>query len=623
VRLFLLSVAETAYKMGMCPMLWDATQGNWTATRSSSGMRNSSRGTNASSASSASGRTRDSRARREGPSPPMRYRNPILPGCYPDPSVCRVGDDYYLVNSSFEFFPGVPIFHSRDLVRWRQIGHCLDRPSQLPLKGVDSSCGIYAPTLRHHDGVFYMTTTNVTAGGNFIVTAQDPAGPWSDPVLVAQEGIDPSMFFDEDGSVLYTTSAGGALQSRVDVRTGKLLSEPKLIWKGTGGRYPEGPHLYRKDGWVYLLLAEGGTEHGHMVTMARSKSPWGPFEPCPRNPLLTHRSLLSPIQALGHADLVETPDGHWFAVLLANRPVGYPPTHHLGRETFLCPVRWAEDGFPIFGDDGTFGPRDGVAPPVLAARRDGAPRRLRRAAPRPRLGPLRDIAPGRASLTERPGFLRLRGSADNLDDKAAPAWVGSAPTAFLAPRRDAVEFDPASEREEAGLSVRMNERHHHEVFVTRAGRSSIVVLRQRVGDLRVETACRPGRTPRRGAWCFASTPRRRVTLSRAGPRWTTFVPSGRRNRAISRPRWRRVSSASRWPCTRRGTGPCRAPRGLRLVRGPTQGRSPIRVSGGRSCWESPAAERRPGLFVGSSHCRPKQTQVNAKALTRQPSAEGA
>ncbi len=422
---------------------------------------------------------------------PMRYRNPILPGCYPDPSVCRVGDDYYLVNSSFEFFPGVPIFHSRDLVRWRQIGHCLDRPSQLPLKGVDSSCGIYAPTLRHHDGVFYMTTTNVTAGGNFIVTAQDPAGPWSDPVLVAQEGIDPSMFFDEDGSVLYTTSAGGALQSRVDVRTGKLLSEPKLIWKGTGGRYPEGPHLYRKDGWVYLLLAEGGTEHGHMVTMARSKSPWGPFEPCPRNPLLTHRSLLSPIQALGHADLVETPDGHWFAVLLANRPVGYPPTHHLGRETFLCPVRWAEDGFPIFGDDGRLdlemeSPLP-FSPPVETAPRDDFDA--------PRLGldwaHLRDIAPGRASLTERPGFLRLRGSADNLDDKAAPAWVGRRQRHFSLRAATRLEFDPASEREEAGLSVRMNERHHHEVFVTRRDGRPSVVLRQRVGDLRVETACRP------------------------------------------------------------------------------------------------------------------------------------
>ena len=181
------------------------------------------------------------------------YRNPVIPGFHPDPSVVRVGKDYYLVTSTFEFFPGVPVFHSRDLVHWRPIGYTLDRDSQLPLEGVRPSGGIFAPTIRYHDGTFYMVTTNVTAGGNFYVTAEDPAGPWSEPVWVrGHGGIDPSLFFDDDGTV-YLHSTGGAPgapsergihQSTIDLATGELLSAPRFVWGGTGGRYPEGPHMY-------------------------------------------------------------------------------------------------------------------------------------------------------------------------------------------------------------------------------------------------------------------------------------------------------------------------------------------------------------------------------------------
>lgn len=417
------------------------------------------------------------------------YRNPVLPGFYPDPSVCRVGEDYYLVTSSFEYFPGVPLFHSRDLVHWTQIGHCLTRPSQLPLAGAAASGGIFAPTIRHHAGVFYMTTTNVSTGGNFIVTATDPRGPWSDPIPVAQEGIDPSLFFDGDGSVLFTTSSGGALQSRIDVTSGRLLSDPKVVWSGTGGQYPEGPHLYFREGWYYLLLSEGGTEYGHMITMARSRSPWGPFEPCSRNPLLTHRSLESPIQALGHADLVETPDGAWFAVSLGIRPNGYPPCHHLGRETFLTPVTWAEDGFPVIGHDGrtalemeTTLPLEG-APAPPPSRDDFDAEELA-----PCWNYLRNPDPTLYSLRERPGYLRLRGSADGLDDVASPTWVGRRQCHFAVHAATCLEFDPRTEREEAGLVVRMNERHHYEIFFTlRHGRPHVVV-RRRIGKLQAEVA---------------------------------------------------------------------------------------------------------------------------------------
>jgi alpha-N-arabinofuranosidase len=419
---------------------------------------------------------------------PRQFRNPVLPGFYPDPSVCRVGSDYYLVTSSFEYFPGVPIFHSRDLVSWEQVGHCLTRPSQLPLEGAHASGGIFAPTLRHHRGVFYMTTTNTSFGGNFIVSAPSPEGPWSEPIPVAQPGIDPSLFFDEDGSVLYTTSHDGAYQSRIDVESGELLSEPRVVWAGTGGQYPEGPHLYFRDGWYYLLLSEGGTEYGHMITMARSKSPWGTFEACARNPLLTHRSYRSPIQAVGHADLVEAPDGTWHAVFLGARPNGYPPCYHLGRETFLTPVTWAEDGFPVFGDQGRVALEMDTALPLAPAPK--APARDDFEADRLDLAWnfLRNPHPELYSLAERPGYLRLRGSAVGLDDAASPAWVGRRQRHFAVRAATCLEFSPQTEREEAGLVVRMNERHHYEIFVTRrAGRPS-VVLRRRIGSLSAEVA---------------------------------------------------------------------------------------------------------------------------------------
>jgi alpha-N-arabinofuranosidase len=431
------------------------------------------------------------------------FENPVLPGFYPDPSVCRVGRDFYVVTSSFEYFPGVPIFHSRDLVHFRQLGHCLDRPSQLPLASAAASGGVWAPTLRHHDGVFYLTTTNQSGVGNFIVTATAPEGPWSEPIPVAQPGIDPSLFFDVDGSVLYTTSSGGALQSRIDLTTGKLLSEPKVVWTGTGGQYPEGPHLYLRDGWYYLLLSEGGTEYGHMITMARARSPWGPFEPSSRNPLLTHRSHRSPIQAVGHADLVDTPGGDWLAVFLGVRPNGYPPCYHLGRETFLCPLTWADDGFPVIGQSGRVAlemetPLELESAPAAKPRDDFDSPKLALV-----WNYLRNPKPELTSLDERPSYLRLRGSAEGLDDAASPAWVGRRQCQFDVRATTCLEFRPESESEEAGLVVRMNERHHYEVFVTLRSGKPTVVLRRRIGSLRAEVASAAPPENDRARWVLA------------------------------------------------------------------------------------------------------------------------
>src|SRR5690242_1949998 len=280
----------------------------------------------------------------------MTWRNPVIPGFHPDPSVCRVGDDYYLVTSSFTWFPGVPIFRSSNLVDWTQLGNVLDRPSQLDLRGSESwaSFGIFAPTIRHHDDRFWMITTNSTGIGNFFVTARDAAGPWSDPVPVDLPGIDPDLAWDHQGRCWVHFSGTGAIQrARIDDATGEVLEGPDLAWSGTGMQYPEAPHLYERDGTWYLLIAEGGTERGHAVSIARGPSPRGPWEGCPANPILTHRSTDRPVQNTGHADLVEAADGSWWMVLLGVRHRGMTPGFHvLGRETFLAPVEWV-DGWPV------------------------------------------------------------------------------------------------------------------------------------------------------------------------------------------------------------------------------------------------------------------------------------
>jgi len=283
---------------------------------------------------------------------------PILPGFHPDPSICRAGKDYYLINSSFEYFPGVPIFTSRDLLTWRQIGNVLDRESQLNVSpGITGAGkGIYAPTIRFHDGRFWMATTNITdvVKGHLIVHAEDPAGPWSDPVYTSGAiGWDPDPSWDEEGQchLAWADPRGGIAHATVDPVTGQLLSATELIWQGTGLSSPEGPHLFQRNGWWYLLVAEGGTGPGHAVTIGRARSITGPYEAHPEGPLLTHRSTSHPVQNTGHADLVELIDGSWAMVYLGVRPRGEFPRFHVnGRETFLAGVDWADE-WPVVVPD--------------------------------------------------------------------------------------------------------------------------------------------------------------------------------------------------------------------------------------------------------------------------------
>ncbi|MBO7448775.1 MAG: family 43 glycosylhydrolase [Clostridiales bacterium] len=287
-------------------------------------------------------------------------QNPIMPGFYPDPSICAVGEDYYLCNSTFSYVPGLSLMHSKDLVHWEQIGNVLTRHSQIPLEGADHSQGLFAPTIRYHEGVFYVICTNVTHGGNFIVTAENPEGPWSEPhYLEDADGIDPSLFFDDDGKCYYIgthPNPDGVKYngdwyiyiSEVDLNEWKLVGEKKNVWNGAlkGCIWPEGPHIYKENGYYYIMHAEGGTGPEHSVMIARSKDIWGPYEGNPKNPILTHRHLGKdyPIKYVGHGDIIQTPNGEWFMTMLAVRPLNRFTT--MGRETFLAKFIW-EDEWPV------------------------------------------------------------------------------------------------------------------------------------------------------------------------------------------------------------------------------------------------------------------------------------
>jgi len=411
----------------------------------------------------------------------MSFTNPVIPGFHPDPSICRVGEDYYLACSSFEYFPGVPLFHSRDLVHWTQIGNALDRPSQLRLPlDSPSSGGIYAPTLRHHDGRFWLIVTNVSSEGNLLVTATDPAGPWSDPVLLpGVPGIDPDLAWDEDGTCWCTVA--GVSQVRLDPHTGETSGPPRKLWSGMpGAKAPEAPHLYRIGEYWYLLIAEGGTERCHGVSIARGRTPTGPFEPCPANPVLTHRGTDHPIQNTGHADLVQGPDGSWWMMLLGVRPGGGTPGWHvLGRETFLTPVTWV-DGWPVVGEvalDFPSPPWPLVPGPVEPEREDFDLGELG-----PQWISLRDRSAEHCTTKERSGRLTLRARGGSLDEPDV-IFVGRRQQHLTCGAR--TRIDPAEGR--GGLAVRLDEEHHYEIETSQG---EVRVL-SRIGPLRSVVASRP------------------------------------------------------------------------------------------------------------------------------------
>jgi alpha-N-arabinofuranosidase len=419
------------------------------------------------------------------------YRNPIVPGFHPDPSVCRVDSDYYLVTSSFEYFPGIPVFHSKDLIHWKQIGHCLTRDSQLNLGKCEASSGLWAPTIHYHKGLFYMVNTNMAHGGNYYVTTTDPAGEWSEPIWVKQGGIDPALFWDEDGSAYFMSngfdgedsSGGGIAISKIDLATGKLLSEPKFAWIGTGGRFPEAPHIYKRDGWYYLLISEGGTEYAHYVSIARSQNIFGPYEGCPFNPILTHNNRLaqrSPIQGTGHADLVQAHDGSWWVVFLGFRPL-QRQLHNLGRETFLAPVSWPKNGWPAINGDAPISLEMNV--PTLPQHPFNAPK-IRDDFDSEKLGfewnYLRNPQRKNYSLSDKKGFLTLTASPISIDAEDSPTFLGRRQQHIQFTATTQMEFAPARSNEIAGITVYMNNTHHYDLYLKKG---NILVLRYKLEDI--------------------------------------------------------------------------------------------------------------------------------------------
>ena len=427
----------------------------------------------------------------------MKYKNPIIAGFNPDPSICRVGEDFYLVTSTFEFFPGVPVYHSKNLVNWELINYCLTTPSQLPLEGAEVSKGIYAPTIRYHDGIFFMTTTNVSNGGHFIVHTKNAYGKWSEPAYVDQGGIDPSLFWDDDGECYFVSNGideNGKIcifLCKVDPFTGKKHTESTIISYGCGGRYPEAPHIYKKNGYYYLMLAEGGTEYGHMETIQRSRSIYGPYEKCPHNPILSHRDTPGPIQATGHADLVCDQNGNWWLVCLAIRPIKDVHLHHIGRESFLAPVIWNDEGWPVVGNDGKIafemdGPLPGPAPtPASLDFSDSFDK---------------DRLDLRWSFVRNPrmenyilekGRLHLKGGSDDLSTP-----FGS-PTMILA-RQQAFDMEVIAllegeikDGQSSGLSAFYNSYHHYDILITKGQDGHKICLRKRVCDIDVIVASQP------------------------------------------------------------------------------------------------------------------------------------
>jgi len=428
------------------------------------------------------------------------FRNPILRGFYPDPSVTRLGDDFYLVTSTFAYFPGLPVFKSRDLVTWTQVANAIDRPEQLDFKDLGLSRGVFAPTISHRDGTFYILNTCVDCGGNFLITAKDPAGPWSDPIWIKDiDGIDPSFFFDDDGRTwilnngppegppLYAGHRAIWLQE-FDLAARKPIGPRKVLVNGGVdiSKQPvwiEGPHILKRGGWYYLSCAEGGTSENHSQVILRSRSVTGPYEPWSGNPILTQRGLPAdrphPITSAGHAELVETAKGEWWASFLATQPYD-GDFYNTGRETFLLPVTWTDDGWPVILQAGQAIPR-AVRRPDLPAT-SSKPQAAREDFDGQPLGPewmtIRNPRGPWYRLDH--GSLVLDG-AEPLGGPGHPAYAGRRQQHMNAEAATRVRFAPAKDGDRAGLVALQSPDFFYALTVTRKGAATVVALERRAG----------------------------------------------------------------------------------------------------------------------------------------------
>ncbi len=422
----------------------------------------------------------------------MPVANPILAGCHPDPSICRVGEDYFVVTSSFGYHPGLPIHHSRDLVHWHVVGRALERPGLVRLDDLASGQGLVAPSLRWHQGRFWLMATVRGGPGTLLLSAPQANGPWSDPVWIQglEPGVEPVLHLDGQGRA-WCVHAGidkgaGILAAELDLGAGRLRAAAQPIWAGQAGMALSRPLLFEREGWHYLLCTEGqGWDQG--LVIARSRAPAGPYEPCLDNPILSHRNAaLEAWQMLGAGAPVQTADGGWWLLFNGARPVGRVAP--LGRELLLAPLVWDADGWPVVHER---------RPITGEMRVDGLPASkpwpaepAREDFKGPGLAPqwqfLRGLAPGLWNLSERPGWLRLTGSEVGLAELGTPAFVACRQTAPAQRATTLLDFAPLAEGQGAGLALRHDEGHHALLRITGTGpRRAELVARVKGRETRV------------------------------------------------------------------------------------------------------------------------------------------
>ncbi|UTF60286.1 glycoside hydrolase family 43 protein [Gilvimarinus sp. DA14] len=434
------------------------------------------------------------------------FRNPIISGYAPDPTVARVGDDYYVVTSSFTHYPGLPIYHSKDLVNWTQIANAIDRPDQFDFTGLNVSRGIFAPDLSYHQGTYYLTSTCVDCDGNFVMTADSPTGPWSDPHWLGFEGIDPSIYWADDGKAYILNNGAPNEEPRYDGHRAiwiqefdwqnlKMVGERKQLINGgvditEEPVWIEGPHIIKRNGYYYITAAEGGTSVHHSQTIFRADNVWGPYTPADHNPILTQRDLEwereDSIIAAGHAKFVQLPNGDWWATFLAIRPYDND-MFNIGRETFLLPVTWKDD-WPYILPQGERIPF-AIDKPALPEQPpaelptagnfgytdsfDGDSLSLSWMGLRNPSEDFYQVENGALNLT-------CRGGLGNLD--AVPSFIGRRQQHHIADVSTTVTFDPTAEGDMAGLAAVQSDTHLMFLGVTQLDGQKQVALYRHEGS---------------------------------------------------------------------------------------------------------------------------------------------
>jgi xylan 1,4-beta-xylosidase len=435
----------------------------------------------------------------------QQYSNPVLSGFYPDPSICRVGNDYYLVNSSFAYYPGLPIFHSKDLESWQQIGNAMNRPEQLNLIGAGVSRGLFAPTIRYYKGLYYIVCTLVDKGGNFVITAKNPKGPWSNPAWLKNvNGIDPSLYFDEktdkawivfnsdapDNKPIYNGHRTIRLRS-FDYKNLKEGDDEKIVVNGGTdlSKKPiwiEGPHIYKINEWYYLMCAEGGTAYDHSEVIFRSKNVDGPYESYSGNPILTQRHLdvsrRNPITSTGHADLIETPNGNWYAVFLGCRPYD-DDYYNTGRQTFMAPVHW-KDEWPIItagNEEVSYfypspQPKINSKPLNTFSGNFRYTTRFASYSLDPRFVFLRTVSEKWYNLHGPKKYLGMSVRPETVSGTDNPSFIGFRQGHNKCSAMASLQFKPVAENEKAGLIIFQNEHHFYYLCKSVEGGRPVVQL---------------------------------------------------------------------------------------------------------------------------------------------------